>query len=80
MDIALVENAEHDVDDEDRRGDQQRHRRQRGLERLRGSLERGIERRRHVQSVGHRLDGVDRLAERDPGVRLNDSVTAGKMP
>ena len=65
MDVALVEHAEHDVDDEDRGGDQQRRRGQRGLEGLRGALEGALQRDRRMQVALNCLDRVDRLAERD---------------
>ena len=49
VDVTFVENAEHDVDDEDRRRDQQRRRFQRGLEGLRGALEGPVDGRRQVE-------------------------------
>ena len=50
MDEALVQDAEHEVDHEDREHEQDAHAAQRRLERLRGALERADERRRQAAS------------------------------
>ena len=81
MDVALVEHPQHDVDDEDRRREQERHRGERGPERLGRALERAVQRRRRAQSLRHRASiAVTAWPSDTPGVRLNDSVTAGKKP
>ena len=64
MDVALVENAEDQVDDDERRQDQQRHGAERLLERLRGALEARVEGRRRTEFDHRLLHGVGRLAER----------------
>ena len=74
MDIALVEHAQHDIDGEQRRGDQERLVGQRLLEDLRGALEAAVDRRRHVQAapspasiaaVASLSDDARRQVERD---------------
>src|SRR5262245_51628936 len=70
MDEALVEYAEDDVDDDERRGDQRRFARERGLEGLRVALEGSDHRRRHAdlaRGLGHRLDG---FAQRHAGLQV----------
>ena len=70
MDEALVEHAEDDVDDDERRGDQRRLARQRRLERLGVALEGGDDRGRHADLARRLGDGIDRLAERDAGLQV----------
>ena len=67
MDEALVEYAEDDVDDDQRRENEQRLARERALERLRIALEAADERLRLADLALCLCDGVDRLSERDPG-------------
>ena len=67
MDVALVQHAQHDVDHEDRGGDQQRRGGERLLECLSRSLERALQRRGHLEVVAHPLDGIDGLSERRAG-------------
>ena len=64
VDVALVEHAQHDVDHQNGRGDEQRSRGQRGLERLGGTLEGPLQRDRRAQLPLDLLDMIDRLAER----------------
>ena len=80
MDEALVEHAEDDVDDDQRRADQRRLAAQRSLERLRVALEGRDDRGRHADVARSLVDGIDGLAERDAGCRLNVMVTAGNCP
>ena len=55
VDVALVEHAEDDVDDQQRRQDQKRRGLQRGLEGLRGALEGAGDRVRHADRGSHAL-------------------------
>ena len=66
MDEALVQNAEHDVDDEDREREDPAQAAQRFLERLRGALEAARHRARQ-RLARELLDARDRIAERDAG-------------
>ena len=81
MDRALVEHAEDDVDDDERRGDQERRARQRRLEGLRVALEAGRQRGRLAEllarSAGWR---PPRSPIAVPGSRLNEMVTDGNWP
>ena len=79
MDVALVQDAEHDVDRHQRRRDQQGLVCQRGLEGL-GRPWKLPWMLAGSPSCCVALDGIDRLAQRLPGARLNDSVTAGNCP
>ena len=49
VDVAFVQNPQNDVDNDDRRQDEQRHGRQRFLELLRRALERALQRHRRAQ-------------------------------
>ena len=80
MDVALVENPEHDVDSHQGGGDQQRLAAERILVGLGGARETGLNGGRQSDFFGGRIDGIDRIAERHPGPRLNESVTAGNSP
>ena len=64
VDVALVEDAEDQVDHDQRRHDQQRHGAERLLERLRGALEARIQRGRRAELDHRLLHGVGRLPER----------------
>ena len=64
VDEALVEDAEHHVDDEDREHEQQPEPLHRGLERLRRALEVGVIGRRQ-RLAREPVDLLGRLAERD---------------
>ena len=64
---ALVENAEHDVDGDQRGQNQQRFIGERIVERCRGALEVGLQAGREVEILGHLVDVVDGRAQR--GVR-----------
>ena len=64
MHVALVENPEHDVDRDDRRGDQPRFIGQRLLEDPRGPGEGAVHRDRHVDLLHGALDRADGRAER----------------
>ncbi|GCC48217.1 hypothetical protein chiPu_0032550, partial [Chiloscyllium punctatum] len=65
VDVALVEDTQDQIDDHERRQDQQRHGRQRLLERLRGALEARAQRRRRAEVDHGLLHRIGRLAERD---------------
>ena len=81
VDVALVEHAEHDVDDEDRGGDEQRGRGQRGLEGLRRALERAVQRRRHAQAFALMAwILLDRLPERDAGRQIERQRHRRELP
>src|SRR5262249_58408321 len=79
MDVALVEDAEDDVDGDQRGEDQQRLVGERGLEGLGRSLERGTEARRETETTGGGLDGGDGVAEGDPGGEVEGEGDGGKM-
>ena len=64
VDVALVEDAEDQVDDEQGRQDQHRHGAQRGLERLGVALEGADQRRRHLHLALGALDRLGGGAER----------------
>ena len=81
VDVALVEHAEHDVDGEERRGDEQRLVLERRREGLRRPLEVGVDARRQVDAELRLVDRVDRLRRATRcGARLNEMVTAGNCP
>ena len=63
MDEALVEHPENDVDDDQRRQDEQRNGSERLLEGLRRALERTLDRGRQVEVRLSLADGGSRLAE-----------------
>ena len=78
---ALVEHAEDEVDDDERRGDQDRLARQRRSERLGVALKAGLRARAACRDRVRSLpDGANRLAERDARRRLNEIVTEGNCP
>ena len=81
MNQALVEHAQHDIDGDQRGGDQQRHVGHRGAENLRGALETALHARRHVQ-FARRPCSMTSVAwpSATPGARLKESVTAGNWP
>ena len=64
MDVAFVEDAEDQIDHDQRREDQKRHSAERLLERLRGALEARTERGRRAEIVHGLLDGIGGLPER----------------
>ena len=64
---ALIEHAQDDIDRQQRRQDQQRHSRQRFLERLRVALEGGLQSCRHAEFALRGVDRLRRLTERDIG-------------
>src|SRR5207245_1279525 len=70
IDEALVEDAEDDVDDDERRGDQRRFARQRGLEGLRVALEGSDHRRRHADLARGLVHRLDRFSERHAGLQV----------
>ncbi len=81
MNVALVENAEDQVDHDQRRHDQQRHGAERLLERLRGALEARVERGRRAE-LDHRLVASASVAcpSATPWARLKLMVIAGNWP
>ena len=64
MDIALIEDPEDEVDDDERGEDQHRHRRERILEGLGITLESRVDGARQVQLGLGPLDRIRRLTER----------------
>src|SRR4051794_33987377 len=64
MDIAFIENAEDEIDHDERGENQQRHGAERLLESLRGALEAGAQRGRYAKVTHGVLHGVGGLAER----------------
>ena len=78
QDVALVQDAEDDVDGDQRRRDQIGLARQRGLERLRGALERALQRERRAElRCGSCRSPSTASPSAAPGARLNEIVTAG---
>jgi hypothetical protein len=67
MDKALVEDAEDDIDGENRRCNQQRLGRQRALKCLSRALERSLYRFRKTDLPRRLIDCVDRIAQRGAG-------------
>ncbi len=80
MDVAFVEHAENDVDDDKRGRDQHRLVRQCGLEGLRIALEAGDQRGRHADFIGRLLNGIDRLAERHARRQIESHRHGRKLP
>src|SRR6267143_177314 len=70
MNVAFVENAENDVDGNQRSQDQDGLIGQGLEEGRRGALERGLDAGRHVQFQLRAVDGVDRVAERGIGGQI----------
>ena len=66
VDVALVEDAEDDVDGDEGGEDQERLVGERRLERLRRALEAAADAGRQAGLARRRLDGADGVAERDP--------------
>ena len=82
VDVALVEHAEHDVDGEQRRADQDRLVGERLLKRLRGAREAAVDRspaRAELRHRRRRSPACASLSE-TPGFRLNEIVLATKRP
>ena len=80
MDQALVEDAEDDVDGEERRRDEDRLVGERRLERLGRALEAAADAAGRRISASGALNGVDGRAERDADGRLKEMVTDGNCP
>ena len=81
MDVALVEHAEHDVDGDERREDEDRLVGQRAAEGRGGALELGVHAGRHVQVLLRLVDGVDGVAERGAGREVErDGRWPGTVP
>ena len=74
MDVALVENAEHDIDRDQRGQDEQRLVGERRLEGLGGALEARADARRQADVARGALDRGDRVAERDAGKSPDEAI------
>ena len=70
MDVAFVEDAEHEVDRGQRRGNQEGLAAERILIGLRGAGEHGLDGGRQADLAGGVLDGVDGIAQRDAGLQV----------
>ena len=79
MNVALVQNAENDVDGHESRKNQQRLIGQGPEEGSRGALKRGLDARRHVQILLHAIDGVDRIAQSGAGRQVKRNSDHGKL-
>jgi hypothetical protein len=77
MDVALVKDAENDVDSDDCCRDQIRLRLERSLKGLCRPLKASDQGRRRAELTFDGLNGSDGIAERVPDERLKDSVTDG---
>ena len=81
MDVALVEHAEDDIDDHQRRDDQDRLARERGLERLRVALEAADQRSSACRSrASARSIASTACPSATPGCRLNDKRHRRELP
>ena len=81
VDVALVEDAEHDVDGDERGEDQDRLARERVAERLRRALESAVHARRRMRAApSRRRSPRPRRRATRPAPTLNESVTAGNCP
>ena len=80
MNVALVEHAEHDIDGEQRRADQQQLTRLRLLRSERGAGERAAHRRGHTDAAHGVLDlAFCASLSALPGARLNEIVAGGEL-
>src|SRR5581483_9260163 len=79
VDVALVEDAEHDVDGDERGEDEQRLVGERGLEGLGGALEARADARREPEVARRLLDGGDGLAEGDAGGEVEGERDGGEL-
>ena len=79
MDQALIEHAEDQVDDEERRGDQDRRARQRRGEGLRVALKARLQRQRLAELLFDLLDGGDRLTDRRARLEIERDRHRGKL-
>ena len=79
VDEAFIEDAEDDVDDDQRGADQRRLAAQRGLERLRVALEGRDDRGRHADLARRLVDRIDGLAERDAGFQIERDGHRGEL-
>ena len=80
MDVALVEDAEHDVDRHERAQNQDRFARQGVDESRGGALEGSFHRRRRRQVFLHFLDGRDGGSERSAGIQVEGEGGRRKLP
>ena len=81
MDEALVENAKHDVDDQDGQKQQHTHALERRLEGIRSTAETRADRRWQADApLQAHVTSSMAVPSDTPGARLNDSVTAGSWP
>ena len=72
MNIALIEHAEDDIDDEDRCGDEDGGRGHRRLEGLGSAHERAVDRGRQAKLTLQCLDPFDRLTKRNTGRQIEE--------
>ncbi len=79
VDHALVEHAEDEIDDEQRRGDEDRHARQRVSECLGVALKARLQRERLAQVFFDLLDGAHRLTDRGAGREVERDRHRGKL-
>ena len=80
VDEALIEDAEHDVDGDQRGENQQRFVGERVLERRRGALEIGLQAGGKVKVLGNLVDVLIAVPSDALGARLNETVTEGNCP
>ena len=80
MNVAFVQNAQHDVDGDERGQNQEWFIRERILESRGGALERALNAGRHVQILLDFVDGVDRVAQRGVRSEVERQVTTGNWP
>ena len=79
MEKALVEDAEHDVDDEDRDGQQEPEAAEGGLEDLSGPLEARCHRYRHPQLPARLLHARHRITESDARRQVEREGDGGEL-
>src|SRR5438105_8871062 len=80
MNEALIQDPEHDIDDENTSDQQETHALLRILERFRGALEQALNCRREADLLFHAVQMGNCIAQRHPGGKLNEIVTAGSCP
>lgn len=79
MNVALVQHAQHDVHGHHRCQNQQQGARQRGLKRLRRTLELGLHTDRHADVFAHLIDQFNGLPQRHAGRQVERDHHRGEL-
>src|SRR5262245_37829675 len=80
MNVALIENAEHNVNGGERGGNQQRRAAKRVLIGLGRPGESGVDRWRKTDLAGGRFNGIDGIAKRHPRLKVEGDRNRWKEP